>query len=77
MSGSDATRASGGLAVTVSGRPTPAETAVVVVVLSMMTPQESASPSPRSHSLWNSRGRAARPRLAPGPGAWQGSVSPR
>ncbi|MGB3257136.1 MAG: acyl-CoA carboxylase subunit epsilon [Ornithinimicrobium sp.] len=77
MSGSDETSAAGGPSVTISGRPTRAETAAVVVVLSMMSPPESASPAPRSHSLWNSRGRAARPRLSPGPGAWQGSVSPR
>lgn len=63
-------------ALKITGHPTEAETAAVVAVLSMMG---SSSPSPRerSRSLWNSRGRAARPRLSPGPGAWQGSVSPR
>ncbi len=64
-------------ALRITGRPTDAETAAVVAVVTMMNSSGSASSGERSRSLWNSRGRAARPRLSPGPGAWQGSVSPR
>ncbi|MGB3830143.1 MAG: acyl-CoA carboxylase subunit epsilon [Ornithinimicrobium sp.] len=76
---SDSGSGSGQPVVRIAGHPSDVEVAVVIAVLGLL---DAAAPgrSPHEHqrrSLWNSRGRAARPRLAPGPGAWAGSVLPR
>jgi hypothetical protein len=65
--------------VLLRGRPTAAEAAAVLVALTAVS-QENASAAAsavRGQSLWNSRMRAARPPLAPGPGAWRASRLPR
>ncbi|HXW47102.1 MAG TPA: acyl-CoA carboxylase subunit epsilon [Streptosporangiaceae bacterium] len=62
----------------VAGRPTDAELAAVVVVLSARAAQ-SPVPGPArrpARSLWSSRQRQLRPQLTAGPGAWRASGLP-
>ncbi len=57
------------------GSPTPEElAAVIAVLLAGSGPDDSGAPR---RSAWGARARAARPRLAPGPGAWRASSLPR
>ncbi len=64
--------------IRITGGPTPEETAALVAVLtSLRTAGDPPDRAGSRRSLWNARARAARPRLAPGPGAWKGSVLPR
>lgn len=60
----------------ITGGATPEEVAAVVAVLAAAQGAHDGMRS-RRRSLWNSRARAARPRLSPGPGAWRGSALPR
>jgi hypothetical protein len=62
----------------VSGRPTPEETAAVVVVLSALADQGASAPDdPPTPSQWSARSRFMRAPVAPGPGAWRASALPR
>lgn len=64
--------------ITISGGATPEEIAAIMVLLSASGGSDDSQASTRRpRSLWNSRARAARPRLSPGPFAWQGSAMPR
>ncbi|MGB7449662.1 MAG: acyl-CoA carboxylase subunit epsilon [Ornithinimicrobium sp.] len=65
--------------VIVTGHPSPEQTAALVLVLATVSQAQASAPgaTTRQHSLWNSRSRAARPPLRPGPGAWRASRLPR
>ena len=65
--------------VMLSGHPSAAEAAAVVVALAAVGASSGAprGSSGGSGSWWNSRSRAARPPLTPGPGAWRASQMPR
>ncbi|HKJ12627.1 MAG TPA: acyl-CoA carboxylase epsilon subunit [Ornithinimicrobium sp.] len=65
--------------ILITGRPSAAETAAVVAALVAVS-QAPAGDRPsvsEQRSLWNSRIRATRPPLSPGPGAWQATRLPR
>jgi Acyl-CoA carboxylase epsilon subunit len=62
----------------VSGEPTAAELAAVVVVLAGLAAQASrAQPAARPRSQWAATARQLRPQLIAGPGAWKASALPR
>ena len=62
----------------VSGEPTAAELAAVVVVLSALAAQAShAQPAARPRSQWAATTRRLRPQLIAGQGAWKASALPR
>jgi hypothetical protein len=75
----------------ISGRPTPAETAVVVAVLAALAARAAGTSaagtsadgtsatgtSANGTSAWAARSRLLRPAIAPGPGAWRASALPR
>ncbi|CAN5509790.1 hypothetical protein BH23ACT6_BH23ACT6_02410 [soil metagenome] len=64
--------------IRISGNASEGEVAAVLAVLAALSAPGTGNAQPRAgRSLWSSRGRAARPALAPGPGVWQGSVLPR
>lgn len=68
--------------ITVTGGATAAEVAAIVTALAALGADDSVGTDHDARgrggrSLWNSRARAARPRLSPGPGAWRGSALPR
>ncbi len=73
------------LTIIITGGATETETAAIVAVLARLLNADERDPHSRAaagstgarRSLWNARARAARPRLAPGPGAWRGSALPR
>jgi hypothetical protein len=60
----------------VRGHATPEEVAALVAVLSALGGGEQPAPD-RPRSQWNSRERAVRRPLMPGPGAWRASCWPR
>ncbi len=66
-----------GLRIT-AGRPTPQETAAVIVVLTALAARTAAggAPARAPRSSWNDRSRALRQALRPGPGAWRASGLP-
>ncbi|HEX3489919.1 MAG TPA: acyl-CoA carboxylase epsilon subunit [Streptosporangiaceae bacterium] len=63
----------------VSGRPTPEETAAVVVVLNAVSSPPASSPAVDrpAPSQWAARSRFMRPAVTPGPDAWRASARPR
>jgi hypothetical protein len=58
----------------VHGSPSSEEVAALVTVLAARGGAAAADAEPRS--TWNDRGRAVRPSLIPGPGAWKASALP-
>jgi hypothetical protein len=74
----DGGAAAGPALAIVGGRPTAAETAAVVVVLSALASRAQAPGAARpSRSQWSARSRLLRGPVVAGPDAWRGSALPR
>jgi hypothetical protein len=67
------------LLTVIRGEVTAAELAAVTVVIGALTGRAGQSPAAghTRSSSWAAKGRALRPQLHPGPGAWRASALPR
>lgn len=57
-----------------AGNPTETELAIVISLMTQVTPTEVVQPNPPSR--WSNRAAQIRPVVSPGPGAWRASAFP-